>query len=81
MITVNVPATPPKFNVGDHVIPISIDREEYPEGYEVGLIALSPYDDAINWVYWGMHEERHVDGWILTPGFAEQHLELYKESK
>ncbi len=76
-----IPQNPPKFNIGDHVIPTNVfDREEFPEGYVIGLISLGVDGDP-EWVCWGKHEYRHVDGWVLSPGFAEQHLELYKENE
>lgn len=57
-----IPPNPPKFNIGNHVIPTNkSDRQEYPEGYAIELIALSSLGRE-GWIYWGMREERHVDG-------------------
>lgn len=72
-----IPKNPPKFKIGDHVITTSeVDRPEQPEGYIIGLIALSRFlkeGEEPYWVYW------EYDDWdgLIRRGFAEQHLEYY----
>lgn len=74
-----IPTNPPKFKVGDRIIPTSIDLDAYPKGYVIGLIALDNLGGN-SWVYWGLHEYRHIPGLIITPGFAEPYIELYEET-
>lgn len=59
----------PKFTLGERVIPtVDVDRQEYPDGYTIGLIEWRNYE----WIYWQTFNTGDI---TLGCGFAEQHLE------
>lgn len=65
----------PKYKVGDRLIPVGIDAEEYPTGYVVGFIQ---YDTEDIWVYWGYRDDRYA-GIVIGPGFAEKYVTKVEE--